>query len=120
MGKACVATGDACVDEYGADACCDEGNGVTCITPLDFSQATCQTCAYNGDSCTDRTDCCTDCCNEGVCVSNYATCNSEDFSAEFYLLGVVIVLVMAFLGCLCLTACYQFVKSIGVRGESKG
>ena len=77
VARACVPFGGACTDYWGAEACCGEGSGVMCVTPMDNSQATCQTCLNRGDECGADSHCCTGCCHDGECRTYDAFCLSS-------------------------------------------
>ena len=123
MANACVPFGDACTDYWSAEACCDEGSGVTCITPMDNSQATCQTCLNRGDACGADSHCCTGCCHDDVCVTYDVFClssgsnSSWNFGADSVFLAAFFIFVMWFCFCVALTGGYQIIKRIiGING----
>ena len=101
----CLALGDSCTtSSYNADyqPCCGEDTETaTCMSPrLHIVGSTeCRTCAAEYQPCNRRTDCCTNCCNNGVCIPDYDNCNfSENMSTAF-------LIMVLFFVCACIFAC---------------
>ena len=108
FGQTCINTGDICTDMLDATPCCDESNNVRCITPMySFGRARCETCQDEGSVCEDRTDCCTDCCSNGLCTQGWDTCNfAESVAIYLTIFGILSLALVCAL-------CYAVVKVIG-------
>ena len=71
-GQTCAKVEEPCGFNDEELECCNEGNGVTCVTPeYGVGNSKCRVCAFNGSSCESRTECCSNCCNDNVCLENW-------------------------------------------------
>ena len=72
----CTPIGETCnADNYNGE-CCKTEEITTCVEPylrLGFDR--CQICASDGASCNSRTECCSNCCSDGLCAEEYESCN---------------------------------------------
>ena len=76
LAEDCIPTGDSCdANNYNGE-CCQTESLTTCINPyLNLGSDSCEVCATDNASCSSRTECCSDCCDNDICVENYDECN---------------------------------------------
>ena len=93
----CVSLGGFC-SRYGENTCCgiDEGENIACIDPylsmglLRYPR--CQTCMPLQSKCSNRTDCCSNCCSGGECQEGWDTCNfTENITIALTLMAFLLV-----------------------------
>ena len=74
--EGCIPIGETCdAGNYNGE-CCNDEELTTCMDPyLRIGFDECVICASNGASCGYRTECCSNCCSDGVCREDYQSCN---------------------------------------------
>mmetsp|Transcript_30748 Transcript_30748/g.38042 ORF Transcript_30748/g.38042 Transcript_30748/m.38042 type:complete len:83 (-) Transcript_30748:214-462(-) len=69
----------------------------TCIDPyLRIGFDRCKVCASNGASCSGRTECCSHCCSEGMCMKDFQSCNLYE---TFWIVAFYFLLFTLIFGC---------------------